>query len=86
MESIGRYHFTTTEIGCIAATVTGCPPDSDCGREVCEMTVTEIWKRVPAIGPLFPGQPAELGTWHPPSEQTLGELVLLFSRPLLQEI
>lgn len=84
-ETIEIYHFTVIEIGCMLITVTGGPPDSDASADLCRMAVTHLWKRVPAIWPLFDGEPTDLGTWHLPSEATLSELLLEFSRLLLQE-
>lgn len=66
-------------------TVTDGPPDSDAVADVCQMTVTHLWKRVPAIEPVFAGQESALGTWHLPSEETLSQLLMTVSKCLVQE-
>ncbi|WP_411815821.1 hypothetical protein [Gordonia sp. SND2] len=84
-ETIERFHFTVLEIGCMLTTVTGGPPDSDAAADVCRLAVRHLWRRVPALTPLFDGEAADLGTWHLPSEETLSQLLMEFSSFLLQE-
>lgn len=84
-ETTEIYHLTVLEIGCMLITVTGGPPDSDAAADVCRLAVRHLWKRVPALMPLFDEEAADLATWHPPSERTLSQLLMEFSRVLLQE-
>lgn len=84
-EAFERYHFTTIEIGQMLLTVTGGPPDSDASADLCLLAVRHLWEVVPALLPLFGGEPLQLMTWTLPSTETLRQLTLRFARLLLQE-
>lgn len=84
-ERTERYHFTTIEIGQMLLTVTGGPPDSDASADLCSIAVRHLWKVVPALLPLFGGEPLQLMTWNLPSAETLQQLTLRFARLILQE-